>query len=615
MTRRSHGFGTIVATLSVCLLCFVAAGAPAQADPTGYTWTARAGGTGALNDVAYGNGVYVAVGLDDSVSTSSDTVTWTTRSDIAGAQSWTSVAYGNNVFVAVGVAGPDSRGGERVIMTSPDGITWTARNVADGATNFFTSITFGSGVFVAVQSDQASSETVYTSPDGITWTSHAAPAGSASWIEVAFGGSQFVAVGASGNYGERENCYIMSSPDGANWTCRSLPAGADSFVSSLAYGNGMWVAGTQNQFLTSTDGATWSMQSTPVTAKFSAGAYGAGQFTFVAYDDSNGVKWLILTSPDGVTWTQRTTIDAEFWQSVSYGNGVFVAVGTPLPATPTFSVETSGIGAIPQVTHVAAGTQLQPRAGQYGTIVGNVQSPKSLTSITLQQESAISGKFPLSVGGKSVAKWTIASQTAAGLNFPVGPKNKLRLGTGQFVAYSGTSLKAGSTVSVYLGTMSSQNELTLLGSTLVGPNGTFSDTAFIPKGLNVGNAQLLNLVGTSPAGTSVSNVIGAVLRGGNAMIITYPKGKVTFKSGSAKLTQSAKDALSENLNTADRSGVLTGMVKVTYSKGKKSLGVKRGAKVQNYLENQGITGGVQVQLTKGSASKANTVIEQLAMGQ
>jgi len=60
-----------------------------------------------------------------SVSTafqaSADGITWISRT-AAASNTWSSIAYGNGIFVAVSHDGN--------VMTSPDGITWTSRSAA-----------------------------------------------------------------------------------------------------------------------------------------------------------------------------------------------------------------------------------------------------------------------------------------------------------------------------------------------------------------------------------------------------------------------------------------------------------------------------------------------------
>ena len=70
-------------------------------------------------------GMFVAVASfgDDSIMTSPDGITWTARTALSGITYWRSVCWSPelSLFVAVAYSGDDS------IMTSPDGITWTAR--------------------------------------------------------------------------------------------------------------------------------------------------------------------------------------------------------------------------------------------------------------------------------------------------------------------------------------------------------------------------------------------------------------------------------------------------------------------------------------------------------
>ncbi len=81
--------------------------------------------------------------------------TWTLRASAAD-NYWFSVTFGNGLFVAVAGSGVGNR-----VMTSPDGIAWTLR--ASAADNYWTSIAFGNGLFVAVAITGAGNR-VMTSP-------------------------------------------------------------------------------------------------------------------------------------------------------------------------------------------------------------------------------------------------------------------------------------------------------------------------------------------------------------------------------------------------------------------------------------------------------------------
>jgi hypothetical protein len=109
------------------------------------------------------------------------------------------------------------------------------------------------------------------------------------------------------------------------WSTQTSNFGASS-ICSVAYGNGVWVAGGPGGTLrTSTDNAvTWNTQ----TSNF-----GSSAICSVAY--GNGV-WVaggnggaLRTSTDNaVTWnTQTSNFGSSAINAVAYGNGVWVAVG------------------------------------------------------------------------------------------------------------------------------------------------------------------------------------------------------------------------------------------------------------------------------------------------
>ncbi|NCN12136.1 hypothetical protein GW937_02325, partial [Candidatus Kaiserbacteria bacterium] len=89
---------------------------------------------------------------------SPDGITWTSR-NVPAAKWWSSVTYGNGLFVAVN----DNNSATGAVMTSPDGITWTSRNVP--AAKQWTSVTYGNGLFVAVNDNYSATGAVMTSHD------------------------------------------------------------------------------------------------------------------------------------------------------------------------------------------------------------------------------------------------------------------------------------------------------------------------------------------------------------------------------------------------------------------------------------------------------------------
>jgi hypothetical protein len=141
--------------------------------PDAVTWTLRLTEPALifppLNDVIYAAGQYIAVGQGCGVYTSPDGVVWTQQIGgilgILGNQLW-SIAYGNGMFVAVG----DNDGGNVAVIYSSDGVTWTQAVLAVDDETFFTGVQYGCEFIAVDGNDTSGGGEVWTSPDGINWT-------------------------------------------------------------------------------------------------------------------------------------------------------------------------------------------------------------------------------------------------------------------------------------------------------------------------------------------------------------------------------------------------------------------------------------------------------------
>jgi hypothetical protein len=108
-----------------------------------------------LYSVACSNGIFVAVGQEGTVLTSSDGLNW------SGQYSGTlsnllSVAYGSAGFLAAGPGG--------TIINSPDGTNWLVQN--PGTLGYLENVSYGNGYYLVT----GNGGVALTSPDGITWT-------------------------------------------------------------------------------------------------------------------------------------------------------------------------------------------------------------------------------------------------------------------------------------------------------------------------------------------------------------------------------------------------------------------------------------------------------------
>jgi uncharacterized delta-60 repeat protein len=220
--------------------------------PDGISWTPKTSGkTGDLNGIAYGNGTFVAVGdtlTSGVILTSTDGNTWTPQGGSLVSRLLNGVTYGGGTFVAVG----QTTVRRILILTSPDGITWTQQAVPPPYFVPLYGVTYGNGTFVTV-GDYAR---ILTSPDGVNWT-HGNLLDYNVW-GVTHGNGTFVAVGAECSFfAEDGSCVdpygrILSSTDSNTWTPR-ISSGYYSPLNGITYGNGTFVAVGDNGIILQSD--------------------------------------------------------------------------------------------------------------------------------------------------------------------------------------------------------------------------------------------------------------------------------------------------------------------------------------------------------------------------
>jgi hypothetical protein len=255
-----------------------------------------------LRAAAWSGSLFAAIGIEGTLMTSPDAITWTQGARITDYFGLFSITWGGNKFVA---------GGINAVYTSPNGINWTKRPLDTENTNIY-SIAWSGSRFVAVGSDGFQGA-ILTSASGSTWTVRE------SGLEeilssVAWSGTRFVAVGNNGT--------ILTSPDGTTWTPRAY--GADGHqLNAVIWADSQFVAvGGQGVILTSPTGINWTVRAAPQelgTARFQSVAWSGSRF--VAVGDGR-----IFTSPDGATWTPILA-PPDLLNSVIWGGKKFVAVG------------------------------------------------------------------------------------------------------------------------------------------------------------------------------------------------------------------------------------------------------------------------------------------------
>jgi len=220
----------------------VTAWTPPTSLPAGFSATTN------LSAVIFSGQQFVALGIDGSILTSTDGLTWTSPSTIStGGANMNAIAFGTvsgaGHYVVVGNGGN--------IFTSSDLVTWA--QVANTGSHLY-SVSFLNGGFVAT----GASGTLLTSADGSAWTG-----GQVLGITNALRGAAFrsaptavyVVVGDVGT--------ILTSTDGAAWNPIPITPPLTQNLNSVIFGSRFVAVGQGGAVVFSDDGTTWLPTTTP----------------------------------------------------------------------------------------------------------------------------------------------------------------------------------------------------------------------------------------------------------------------------------------------------------------------------------------------------------------
>ena len=233
--------------------------------------------------------------------------TWTLRSPLPTPNPLRDIAYGNGLWVAVGDAGT-------VITSSDDGQTW-ARQIS-GITNNddrIRGLTYAAGKFVAVTSYGESG----ISTNGTNWSFQTMGILNGAPEAITYGNGLFVAGGVSVTN-------LAVSTNGTTWL--PLASGVTGTIYDITYAQGLFVAvgtgpGLSGGFvLSSANGTNWTTRVTGFSGGLNGITFGNGKFVGVGYSGT-------AISTDGTNWAQIYNASIPARYSVAYGNGQFVAVG------------------------------------------------------------------------------------------------------------------------------------------------------------------------------------------------------------------------------------------------------------------------------------------------
>ncbi|WP_135553907.1 dockerin type I domain-containing protein [Paenibacillus cymbidii] len=289
----------------------VTAGNLIMTTPDGLQWTKKVKETGFyyFNDVAFGGGQFVVVGNGGSVMTSADGYEWTERTSNANTD-FKAVAYGNGVYVAVGVKS-DMGMNYGSIYRSPDGITWT--QMKNEMMVSYLDLGFYNGQFIAT----GQLGNLRISSDGQNWQD--ITTGLMSIFQsVTVLGSTYVLTGYAGM---GMGAWITSDPSLTSWTSQTIDT--DFNVTRIEVLNNQLVAlGAQGDVYTSTNGTAWTKQHSGSTMALRQAAYDGIRYYAV------GDGGTIQTSTDLENWTLVYPIGVSFnLKAIATNGSNFVTVG------------------------------------------------------------------------------------------------------------------------------------------------------------------------------------------------------------------------------------------------------------------------------------------------
>lgn len=146
----------------------------------GINWSDKAEISASLMEIAYGNGVYVVVGNEGAIYTSTNLSNWTKRTSNTNLK-LVGVSFGKGLFVVTGDNG--------IILTSSDGINWTTQE--SNTTSYLIRSRYGNGMYVACGYNAV----ILTSIDGITWTEQNEGYSSGVWYGMVYANNRYVITG------------------------------------------------------------------------------------------------------------------------------------------------------------------------------------------------------------------------------------------------------------------------------------------------------------------------------------------------------------------------------------------------------------------------------------
>ena len=278
----------------------------AAATPTGAYTSSSTGGMEVMHSAVHNGTIWVCVGDNGCIRTSTDGITWTTVSSVIAGRTYRRVVWDGAQFMVVGATLSNG-----YILTSPDGYTWTPRYSGSALLYDISCTATGNNIAVGKiwVGPGAYNGVILHSPTGVTWTSvlttSAVSVFNGVTYGVAAGAAKFVAVGD--NYK-----IFVSNSTGLSWAVTYAGPATGSEFTAVAWSGTKFVAVarimhslTPDAGATSSDGITWTR--IPDMPGALDVIWTGSEFVAVGTSAHWGPDtWWVATSTTGATWTTTT---------------------------------------------------------------------------------------------------------------------------------------------------------------------------------------------------------------------------------------------------------------------------------------------------------------------
>jgi len=256
--------------------------------------------------------------------------TWTAGPTLTGVNYWGSITYANGVWIAE----CQMFGGFLGYSSSPDGVTWSTPTFVQnnfGHNILPASSAYQDGVTLFTSDGFTTNAAAHSSNNGVSWSPVNSWPNGICQVVAAGNGHFVVSAGAGDALGA-----IQNSPDGINFTSRSVPSGE---WGASGFGDGVFVLAaldTGHTLLSSDNGNTWVAGGVIASSLNTTARIAFGNGTFVASQNPVGgqLTKVSVSSDLGVTWSSHDTpsgaivgmLPGANWYSIEFGLGYFLTV-------------------------------------------------------------------------------------------------------------------------------------------------------------------------------------------------------------------------------------------------------------------------------------------------